>query len=112
MVTQARRHRGRPSLPWPLGLTDSQRPHRPAEVVAVADEVGGRTVYRQVLREPVGLATLPRVLGPIRPVVPLHERGVNGQMPPPTYHCDGQAMASDTTSLSLSEFTPRQTMIY
>src|SRR3954468_12550328 len=32
-------------------------------------------------------------------------------MPPPPYHCDGQAMASDTTSLSLSEFTSRQTMI-
>ena len=30
-----------------------------------------------------------------------------GQMPPPTYHFDCQAMASDTTSLSLSEFTFR-----
>ena len=33
-------------------------------------------------------------------------------MPPPTYHFDGQAMATDTTSLSLSEFTFRYTMIY
>src|SRR6059058_3792335 len=32
-------------------------------------------------------------------------------MPPPTYHFDGRAMASDTTSLSLSEFTFRQPMI-
>src|SRR6476620_2441072 len=32
-------------------------------------------------------------------------------MPPPTYHRDGQAMASDTISLSLSEFTSRQPMI-
>src|SRR5689334_8488985 len=34
-----------------------------------------------------------------------------GQMPPPTYHFDGQAMASDTTSLSFPKFTSRQTMI-
>ena len=33
-------------------------------------------------------------------------------MPPPTYHYGGQAMASDTTSLSLLEFTFRQSMIY
>src|SRR3954464_9551558 len=38
-------------------------------------------------------------------------RAIIGQVPPPTYHCDGRAMASDTTSLSLSEFTSRQTMI-
>src|SRR3954466_1949574 len=33
-------------------------------------------------------------------------------MPPPTYRCGGQAVTSDTTSLSLSEFTSRQPMIY
>src|SRR5512135_1306134 len=36
---------------------------------------------------------------------------IRGQMPPPTYHCGGQVMASDTTSLSLPEFTVRQPMI-
>src|SRR3954462_6315066 len=33
-------------------------------------------------------------------------------MPPPTYHSGGRAVASDTTSLSLSEFTSRQPTIY
>src|SRR4051795_9211716 len=32
-------------------------------------------------------------------------------MPPPTYYCDGRAMASDTTFLSLSKPTFRQPMI-
>jgi hypothetical protein len=36
-------------------------------------------MHRQVLRERVGLASLPRVLMPIRPVVPLHERRVDGR---------------------------------
>src|SRR3954469_23488818 len=37
---------------------------------------------------------------------------MKGQIPPPTYQSGGQAVASDTTSLSLSEFTSRQPMIY
>jgi hypothetical protein len=43
--------------------------------------------------------------------LPKYDILIKGQMPPPTYHCGGQVMASDTTSLSLPEFTVRQPMI-
>src|SRR5690348_8567292 len=36
---------------------------------------------------------------------------MRGQLPPPTYHYGSLAMASDTTSLSLLEFTSWQSMI-
>lgn len=52
---------------------DSQRPHTPAEVVAVPDEVRRRVVQFDLLGEAVGLALLAAVLMPIRPVVPLDE---------------------------------------
>ena len=77
MIGQPGRHRRRPLLPLALLVPLPQRPHRPAEVVAVHREVGHRLVHPPVLAEPVRLPRLPRVAVPVRPVLPLHERRVD-----------------------------------
>ena len=68
MIDEARRHRWR-SLPItlpPAALT--QRPHRPAEVVAVQGEVAHLLLHLPVLREAVRLPYLPRITVAIRAV--------------------------------------------
>ena len=82
MTGEARRHGGRALHPGAIVSLDAQRPYRPTEVVAVADEVGGRVVDIPVFGEAVTLAGLPRVLAPIRTVSPLDEGGVDGAMIP------------------------------
>ena len=72
-IRQASSHRRGAGSPVTLLAGDSQRPHTPAEVVAVPDEVRRRVVQFDLLGEAVGLAMLAAVLMPIRPVVPLDE---------------------------------------
>jgi hypothetical protein len=79
---EARRHGGRALHPGAIVSLDAQCPYRPTEVVAVADEVGGRIVDVPVLGEAVTLAGLPRILATIRTISPLDEGGVDGAMIP------------------------------
>ena len=77
MISQAGGHRGGPILPVAVGVSQAQRPHHPAEVVAVHREIGDGLVNVPVLREAVGLSRLPAIAIAIRPVLPLDEGGVD-----------------------------------
>src|SRR3978361_506991 len=87
MIGEPRRHRRTPLLPSTLGSVEGQRPHRPAEVVAVQAQVRHRLVIPPVLAESVRLSGLPGVAVAVRPVLPLDERRVDRPArpaPPPT----------------------------
>src|SRR5262245_9359219 len=64
-------HRGGARPPAALGVLLPQRPHRPAEVVAVMDKGRDRLVRLPLLREAVGLPRLAGVAVPVGPVVSL-----------------------------------------
>ena len=73
MIGQARRHRWRPLTSTSFADRLSQRPHRPAEVVAIDREIGHRHMHRPILRKRVGLPHLQGVVVPIRRVDSLDE---------------------------------------
>src|SRR5262245_65665836 len=70
VVGKAGGHGRRPRLPSSLAF-DPQRPHGPAEVVAVRHEIAGTVVHPLAPREAITLPPLPPVLLPLRRVVPL-----------------------------------------
>ena len=78
MARQSRSHRRSPLLPATILPSDPKRTPTPTEVIAVPDEVRCGVVDLDVLGEAISLAMLPGVLVPIRPVVPLDERRVDG----------------------------------
>ncbi len=77
VIGQARRHRWCSLSPTTLADGLSQRPHRPAEIVAIDREIGHRLMHLPVFRECVGLPHLPGVAVSVRRVLTLHERGVD-----------------------------------
>src|SRR5438445_13850384 len=77
VVGQTRRHRRRP-LPYPAVLVPIlQRPHGPAEIIAIYREIGHRLVHPPILRERVRLPHLPGIPVPVGRVVSLQERHVD-----------------------------------
>src|SRR3954470_25006147 len=77
VIGQARRHSRSPLPPPAVGPLLPQRPNRPTEVVPIQREVGHRLMRPPILTEPVRPPRLPRVLAPVRRVLPLHERRVD-----------------------------------
>ena len=77
MISQPRCHRWCPLLPTAILGLGPQRPHRPAEVGPIRREVTHRHVDLPVLAEAATSPRLPRVLAPVCPVPPFHERGID-----------------------------------
>ena len=77
MISQPRCHRWCPLLSTAILGLGPQRPHRPAEVGPIRREVTHRHVDLPVLAEAVTSPRLPRVLAPVCPVPPFHERGID-----------------------------------
>ena len=74
---ESRRHGRCPFSDPPVFVTFIKRSNRPAEIRAVHLKVGHHLVHPPSLRELVRLAGLPRVVVPVRRVLPLQERGVD-----------------------------------
>ena len=77
MISQPRCHRWCPLLPTAILGLGPQRPPRPAEVGPIRLEITHRHVDLPVLVEAVTSPRLPRVLAPVCPVPPFHERGID-----------------------------------
>ena len=77
LVGESRRHDRRPFSDSPLFVTFIKRSNRPTEIIAIHRKIGHRLVHPPSLRERGRLADLPRVVVPVRRVLPLQERGVD-----------------------------------
>ena len=77
MVSQPGRHCRTSLLPTARLVLDTERSHRPTEIVDVHRQIRHRFVMPPVLAETVRLAGLSGVAMPIRRVLTLHERRID-----------------------------------